>query len=79
LVEDHIEIDKTENVIKGQIAASREKQIKRLQQQASKIEKWMTEHDKKIGSNGKELQSNVIDNDSAKMHTSHGTVQGYNG
>ena len=78
LVEDHIEIDKDEHAVKQQSSASREKQIKRLQQQADKIEKWLTEHDKKIGQNGKELQSNVTDNDSAKMHTSHGTVQGYN-
>ena len=33
----------------------------------------------KIGSNGRELQSNVTDNESAKMMTSHGTIQGYNG
>jgi len=79
LVEDHIEVDKTEDTVEEQMSTSREKQIKRLQQQADKVEKWLTEHDKKIGSNGKELQSNVTDNDSAKMHTSHGTVQGYNG
>ncbi len=39
----------------------------------------MNENDKKLGVYGKELHSNVTDNDSAKMHTSHGTVQGYNG
>jgi hypothetical protein len=57
----------------------REKQIRRLEQQAAKIEKWLSKNDKKIGVNKKELHSNVTDNDSAKMHTSHGTVQGYNG
>ncbi len=79
LVEDHIEIDKQECAVKEKMSASREKQIKRLEQQAEKIEKWLSENDKKIGVNKKELQSNVTDNDSAKMHTSHGTVQGYNG
>jgi transposase len=79
LVEDHIEIDKEEQAVKEKMSASREKQIKRLEQQAAKIEKWLSENDKKIGVNKKELQSNVTDNDSAKMHTSHGTVQGYNG
>ena len=53
--------------------------MRRLEQQADKIEKWLGENDKKIGENKKELHSNVTDNDSAKMHTSHGTVQGYNG
>ena len=78
LVEDHIEKDKEENTEKGQALASREKQIRRLHQQAEKIEKWLAENEKKIGSNGKELRSNVTDNDSTKMYTSHGTVQGYN-
>ena len=79
LVEDHIEIDKEEHAVKEKMSANRAKQIKRLEQQAAKIEKWLSENDKKIGVNKKELQSNVTDNDSAKMHTSHGTVQGYNG
>ena len=79
LVEDHIELDKEEHAVKEQMSASREKRIRRLQQQAEKIEKWLSENEKKIGENRKELQSNVTDNDSAKMHTSHGTVQGYNG
>jgi transposase len=79
LVEDHIEIDKDEQVVKEKMSAGREKQIRRLEQQADKIEKWLGKNDKKIGENKKELHSNVTDNDSAKMHTSHGTVQGYNG
>jgi transposase len=79
LVEDHIQIDKQEQAVKEKMSASREKQIRRLQQQAAKIEKWLSQNDKKIGENKKELQSNVTDNDSAKMHTSHGTLQGYNG
>jgi transposase len=78
LVEDHIDIDKEEQAVKQQMSARREKQIKRLEQQAAKMEKWLSENDKKIGVNKKELNSNVTDNDSAKMHTSHGTVQGYN-
>ncbi|MGI9570672.1 MAG: transposase, partial [Desulfobulbia bacterium] len=78
LVEDHIQVDKDEHGLKQQSSASREKQIRRLEQQADKIEKWLSANEKKIGENRKELQSNVTDNDSAKMHTSHGTVQGYN-
>jgi transposase len=78
LVEDHIEIDKEEHSVKEKMFARREKQIRRLEQQAEKIEKWLSENEKKIGENRKELQSNITDNDSAKMHTSHGTVQGYN-
>ena len=56
----------------------RERQIDKLQKQADRIESFLKQNDKKIGENKKELNSNVTDNDSAKMHTSHGTVQGYN-
>ena len=59
--------------------SSREKQIEKLQKQAERIDKWLKENDAKIGAQGKELQSNVTDNQSAKMKTSHGTIQGYNG
>lgn len=59
-------------------ATNREKQIAKLQKQAERIEKWLEENDPKIGANGRELQSNVTDNESAKMMTSHGTIQGYN-
>ena len=59
-------------------ASKREKQIAKLQKQAEHIEKWLEENDAKIGANGRELQSNVTDNESAKMMTSHGTIQGYN-
>ena len=79
LVEGHIEIDQEEHAVKEKLSARREKQIRRLERQAAKVEKWLSENDKKIGVNKKELHSNITDNDSAKMHTSHGTVQGYNG
>jgi len=57
---------------------NRQKQIEKLQKQAERIEKWLEENDAKIGATGRELQSNVTDNESAKMMTSHGTIQGYN-
>ena len=57
---------------------SREKRIKRLKQKADRIEKFLSENEPKIGSRGKEIQSNVTDNESAKMATSHGVLQGYN-
>jgi hypothetical protein len=56
----------------------REKRIKRLKQKADRIERFLTENEPKIGSRGTEIQSNVTDNDSAKMTSSHGVLQGYN-
>jgi len=56
----------------------REKRIKRLKQKAERIERFLSENKPKIGARGKEIQSNVTDNESAKMATSHGVLQGYN-
>ncbi len=55
-----------------------EKRIKRLTRQADRIEEFLADNQPKIGSKGEEIQSNVTDNESAKMATSHGVQQGYN-
>jgi len=39
---------------------------------------FLKDREPKRGSNGKEIQSNVIDNESVKMPSSHGVIQGYN-
>jgi hypothetical protein len=57
----------------------RDKQIKRIQRQAKRLKKWLQENEAKIGKNGKEISSNITDNDSGQMITSHGYIQGYNG
>lgn len=56
-----------------------EKALKSLSRQAEKIQKWLDENDDKKGTTGKPIQSNIIDNDSAKLVSSHGVVQGFNG
>ncbi len=52
--------------------------IKRLADNAKRIERFLQENRPKLGRQDKEIQSNVTDNESAKMATSHGVVQGYN-
>jgi hypothetical protein len=44
----------------------------------ARIEKFLAAQEPKRGKRGKELQSNVTDNESAKMQTAHGVMQGYN-
>ena len=51
----------------------------RLEKQVARIAQFLAEHEPKRGKRGKELQSNVTDNDSTKMQTSHGVLQRYNG
>ena len=57
---------------------NRQQQVEKLQKKAELIEKWLAENQPKMGAVGREKQSNITDNDSAKMMTSHGIVQGYN-
>lgn len=56
----------------------REKRIEKLKQKAERIERFLKENKPKTGARSKEIQSNVTDNESAKMVSSHGVVQGYN-
>lgn len=56
----------------------RKKHIEKLRKQAERIEAWLKEDRIRKGTSGREIKSNVTDNESAKMLTSHGTIQGYN-
>jgi hypothetical protein len=78
LLDEQIEADNSESRDPVD-QAKRERQIDKLHKQADRIEKWLNDNGPRIGASGKEVQSNVTDNESAKMHTSHGTIQGYNG
>lgn len=55
------------------------KAIKNLNQKLNKINAWLDENEDRIGTQNKPVKSNITDNESAKMFTSHGVVQGYNG
>ena len=62
------------------VAAKEAKRIERLQQDAAQLRTWLAEHphDKK-GARGTTRKSNRTDNESAKMATSKGVIQGYTG
>jgi transposase len=55
------------------------KAIKNLSAKAKKIKQWLKDNDDKRSTRKKLLQSNITDNESVKMPTSHGVVQGYTG
>ena len=83
LLEEHVEEDKRKDDEGRGGGASglsnREKRIEKLQKQADRIEKFLKGNGPKIGRQGREINSNMTDNESATLVTSHGTVQGYNG
>ena len=67
----------TESQERDAESIKREKQIKKLEGKAERIRKFLEENEPRQGKSG-EIKSNVTDNDSGKMVTSHGAIQGYN-
>jgi transposase len=78
LLKEHVQEDNKDDPPSGPGGGDRELQVQRLQKQAKRLEKWLKDNDPKYGTTGKEISSNVTDNESAKMKTSHGVIQGYN-
>jgi len=77
LVKDAIKEHKR-NDRKGSDGDEARRRIERLERKARRIEEFLQENEPKKGRSGTEIQSNVTDNESAKMKTSHGILQGYN-
>ena len=83
LVEEQVKVDRREDEDiperRFSEAGERGRQIERLRKKAECLERWLKENGPKMGRQGREIKSNVTDNESAIMVTSHGTIQGYNG
>lgn len=77
MLEKHRDLDLREK--DKAVVANEEKYIETLQKQIKKIKKWMDDNDDKPGKTGKPKKSNITDNDSAKMKSSKGVIQGYDG
>jgi transposase len=50
----------------------------RYQAQIDRIQDFLADHEPRIGALGKEVKSNITDNESAKLKSGSGYVQGYN-
>jgi transposase len=78
LLRKHREMDEGD----GGVSGMREKEkaaVGRLRAKVRKIKKWLDEGEEKIGRGGRPKQSNLTDDESAKMPSCHGVVQGYSG
>jgi len=74
LMEEHAQADQH-----PQVEIERQKKReRRFQLQVERLNEFLKDREPKIGSEGKEIQSNAVDNESVKMPSSHGVVQGYN-
>ena len=59
--------------------AGEERNIESLRKASRKIKKFCKTSEERRGLSGKVVKSNIADNESASMLTSHGAIQGYNG
>ena len=78
LIREHKNIDKLDidpNELRQQ---AEKRQIKRIDKQIKRLDHFLNTNQPKPGKSKKEIQSNITDNQSAKMPTSHGVIQGYN-
>jgi len=75
----HREADRREEEEDEDIVEREKRQVSTLRKASRKIRDFLAENGEKIGSSGKPIQSNITDNESAKMKTSHGVIQGYIG
>jgi transposase len=77
IVKRHREVDVRE-ADRG-VIEQEEQYVETLRGKVKKIKAWLRENEDKPGKGGKPIKSNITDNDSAKMKTSHGVIQGYDG
>jgi hypothetical protein len=59
--------------------AREEQYVEKLKRQVKKIQDWLSHNEDKLGKTKAALKSNMTDTESAKMKSSHGVIQGYNG
>ncbi|MBK8575891.1 MAG: transposase [Elusimicrobia bacterium] len=79
LVAKHKEVDAGKQVLPAEVRAKEEKAIKSLEDKIATLDEWLKTQEDKISHTGLPKKSHLYDNESAKMVSSHGVVQGYNG
>lgn len=60
------------------VVERQKKRERRFLLQVERLNEFLKDREPKLGSSGKEIQSNAVDHESAKLTTAHGVIQGYN-
>jgi len=79
MLKHHREEDRRNTPIDDARRAKEKHTIHTMKQHVKKLKDWLEDNDDKPGKTGKPKKSNITDNDSAKMKTSKGVIQGYDG
>jgi transposase len=78
LMKEHQRRDRRLAKGKSEVAGEALTPAQKLLAKADKIDAFLEANEPRLGVSGKEVQSNMTDPESSKMHTSKGTTQGYN-
>jgi transposase len=82
----HEELDKSREARKilrpyrktmGDDRKRRQRSIERLEKKLKRLDEFLASAEPRIGASGNEVQSNITDNESAKIKGPHGYIQGY--
>ena len=71
--------EEDQNTTESKVKESEDKFVETLSKRVSKIREWLNHNEDKPGKTGKPKKSNITDNESAKMKTHRGVIQGYDG
>jgi transposase len=71
--------DQDEKPVEADLETKHAQRLEVLQREAQQLREWLSSHADRIGSRGSIRKSNRTDNESAKMATSKGVLQGYTG
>jgi hypothetical protein len=63
----------------GDDGKRRSRSVERLEKKLKKLNKFLAQAKPRMGMCGEEVQSNITDNESARIKGPHGYIQGYNG
>ena len=63
----------------GEDSERHERHIRRIEKKLKKIKKFLAKAKPRLGPSGQEVQSNITDEESARIKGPHGYIQGYNG
>jgi len=77
ILKKHRELDHT--AVNDDVIDHDKQYIATLRRRIRKIKRWLDANDDKPGKTGRPIKSNITDNESAKMKTSNGVIQGYDG
>jgi len=79
ILKKHRDEDDGDQPPRHDIRKREEKQIKTIKRKVKKYKEWLAENTDRPGARNKPVQSNITDNESAKMKSSNGVIQGYCG